>query len=364
MYLGNIEKYVCQTSSSAPNGSVCITGISGSGKSTKANRIELEEAKAGHTVIVLDYSRNHQKESILPALQEEYDSYVNRIYAKDGLGMPILTPVVGENGQSESYVGFVGENVRIFSSLLKLGTRQQGVFRQIFIEAAKIKAEYSGISETEAFKLALGKISSPMADEICQKLWTVLESGALCNGKSRIERKKINIIDLSDMGVSAGVLLAQFILDFIWRVSYYGGIEKQYGDVLIVLDEFQHCSIKRGFPIHTILSEGRKFGLKMLLVTQTLGIFSVEERALLSQTATNLYFRPEVQSLAATAKIIDSENPAYWKKKLQSLSKGSCVAFGMLEVNGRKVERPLVLTENIPKKQGMLLDKGWTNKNF
>ena len=59
MLIGYLNNKACKISPSSPNRSALISGISGIGKSCWQNFIELNEAKSGNTVIVIDYSQNH-----------------------------------------------------------------------------------------------------------------------------------------------------------------------------------------------------------------------------------------------------------------------------------------------------------------
>ncbi len=76
MYIGNFDGKACWVSQNSPNRSVCVTGISGTGKTTRLNFMELLNAKAGATVLVLDTKQTHTAERIFPCIQEEYLQYV------------------------------------------------------------------------------------------------------------------------------------------------------------------------------------------------------------------------------------------------------------------------------------------------
>ena len=103
MFLGCLKNKPCFTSDSSPNSSVCITGISGSGKTVRMQKIELDCVKRGKTVLILDTNNTHSEEQIFSSFKQEYVSFVNRIDAvRDGLNISFLIPLFDPSGVPES----------------------------------------------------------------------------------------------------------------------------------------------------------------------------------------------------------------------------------------------------------------------
>lgn len=346
MYIGKCSGYDCYVSETSNNRSVIITGQSGSGKSCKINQMELKEILNGNTVIVIDYSQNHREQDIFQAVRKEYLPYSHRIDAvKDGLGMEILSPIVNDQGAHESFINLVNSNVRAFSSSQQMGIRQQAIIREVVEAGIKLKKQNPDLSEEEILKkIFLSDTENALYQIVYQKLWTVLNCNALRTGIKHLEAKTINIVDLSSLDMLSSEILAEIILAYLWRIVYHGGFPNCYGNVTVVLDEFQHCSIRKDSTLRIMLRESRKFGLGLILATQSLGIFSSEELSMLHQTATHLYFRPIDSDIVKCAKAIEPSKIAVWREKLKKLKRGECIAVGTLEANGHVIAHPLKLT--------------------
>lgn len=345
MYLGKCEGLDCVVSPSAPNSSVLITGQSGSGKSCRQNQIELAEVQSGNTVIVLDISRNHSEKDIFVPILYEYKQHLNRIDAvKDGVGINLLNPISKQQGESESYVNLVNSNVYAFSSAQRMGVRQQAILREAIEMAIVSKNKNHNLSDEDALHMAFSaKEKNTKWQMVYQRLWTILNCGALKSGEKHTQGQKINILDLSGLDILSAETLAEAGLSYFWRMAYNHGFPKDFGKVTIVVDEFQHLSVKVHSALSTILREGRKFGLTLLLTTQSLNIFSNAELSMLNQAAIHLYFHPADNDLTQIAKLIDPSKKEYWRKQLTGLKRGQCLGVGSLEVNGNYIQRPLLL---------------------
>ena len=344
MYLGKTAGRVCRTSRASPNESVSITGISGTGKTSRMFAMELEEVKQGNTVIVIDCGRTHLRQEIFAEVRQEYITFENRIDAvNDGLSLNLLSPLRSKDGKTESFVNHVNSAVKGLGSSFALGGRQQGALREVVIEAIRYLQDTHDISEAEALVVAFERRQDAVRTLIYQKLWSVLNCNVLRSCKKPISEHKINILDLSGVDMMTRVTLTEMILAQLWRIACFSGQIYGSGKVTIVLDEYQRLCTKKGSIFRCILTEGRKFQLNLLLGTQTLDVFPPETVSLLNQSATQLYFRPSANEITKIARRIDSERPSYWSAKLRSLRVGECIAVGAKEVCGHEISRPLVL---------------------
>ncbi len=99
----------------------------------------------------------------------------------------------------------------------------------------------------------------------------------------------------------------------------------------LVLDEIQNLDHRLSSPLAKILTEGRKFGLSMILATQTLSNLHPEERDRLFQASQKLFFKPAETEVREYARVLEhstNEKAELWIKRLSSLGKGECYAFG------------------------------------
>ena len=348
MYLGQISGKPCRISPTSPNHSIIISGISGSGKSCKQNLMELQAVKEGNTIIVIDYSQNHQPQFLLSSIAEEYNSYINRIDAvKDGINLNLLLPII-QNGKRESSLNVISGNIVALSMGNSMGVKQKSALRTILEQAIKNFASNQD-NESEALISAFDMYKENLAcQEVYQKLYTFLHSNVLRQGnKKKIEAGKINIFDLKELDIQVASIVSEIILAYLWRLTFNIGLPKEWNKVICSLDEFQHLSIKKDSTLRTILREGRRFNLSLLLATQTLSIFNTAEIAMLNQTATRLLFRPNDNDLKKIAQTIDFEQTNYWKNELSNLQVGECIAIGNKNVCGCEISRPLKLTSEV-----------------
>lgn len=349
MFLGTFEHQPCWVSPSSPNQSVIITGLSGSGKSCKQNIAELNEVRKGNTVIVIDYSQNHQPEYLLPEIRDEYTGYVNRIDAiEDGLNLNLLKPLVGENGKQESLFNVISGNRAAFSAGSMMGPRQKSELRLVLERAIKHQNNL-GLSDSDAIIMAFEEDpDNAKCQEVYERLWAILHSDVFKTGTGKtIKPGMINIFDLKGLEISAAEIVSEIILAYLWRWTYNVRLPSSWNHVTCSLDEFQHVSLKPNSTLRTILREGRRFGLSMLLATQTLSIFQPAEVAMLTQTATRLHFKPTDLDLQKVALSIDPNRYKYWMDKLAHLKVGECIAIGNKTIGGKEISSSKILSAEV-----------------
>lgn len=342
MYIGNFSGKSCWISQNSPNRSISITGISGMGKTTRLNFMELMNAKAGATVLVLDLNQTHTEEQIFSLIREEYLQYANRIHAlKDGLGLGLLQPMRTPNGEEEPFFHLVNSAVKALSSAQNMGVRQMGVLRNAVINAVEHLSSFQ--TEAEALAISLLQQEGNAAEAVYQKLWTLLNCGALKPACKGIQYGKVNILDLSGTDTITQSSLAEVILSNLWRNIQFCGLQTAGQELVVVLDEFQNLSVKADAVLRDMLREGRKFGINLILATQTLETFPKEVMALLNQAAVRLYFKPAPSEARRIAKEIDFESADKWTKTLLGLGIGESVAVGNFCIEGAEICRPLIL---------------------
>lgn len=342
MIIGSCSGRLCKISTDSPNRSVCITGLSGTGKTSRLNRMEMAGVDDGATVVVLDINKTHTSEQIFSPIRQPYTEKLNYIdVMEDGLGFELLRAIKTKDGKEESFVSLVNSAIEALSASQRLGAKQAGVLRRAVIYAIRHLEEYD--SEAEALQDGLRlEDDETTAQAVQEKLWTLLHCGALKKTEKHVETGKINVLDLSEINMAARVILAEIILANIWRqVSFVGtGTDHQ---LFIVVDEFQNLSCRKNSVLMSMLREGRKFGLQLLLATQTLDVFPREILAILRQTATQLYFRPAPNEVRKIARDIAPEHVGEMAERLLRLKIGQAIAVGDLCVEGREIRRPLMV---------------------
>lgn len=320
-------------SKKSPNQGIVISGQSGSGKSSRIENIKAECVKEGGTVIDLDIDGTH------PALE---DRDVNVISAReDGLNLPILDTFRVESG-FESEANFLTYTVEMFSNAIPLGIRQQGALREAVKFAAENRDKYS--NDMEAIAAGLQYEGTGFAMTVHEKLWGLLNCGIFRKSSKAFQKGKINILSLQGINPSQQRAVAEIFISYMWReirAQHLG-----FDSLTLVIDEFQNLSFKKNSTLMEMLREARKYGVQLVLATQSLATFSKETLAAINQAAVRVYFRPSKYDKKRVAEEIDPNNPGTWMIKLEKLAVGRSVVTGDLCMNGREFSGPVILSSN------------------
>lgn len=334
-------------SSNSPNEHIAIWGISGAGKSVRIKEIVQDVQQEGRTVIAFDLA-GQDFQNLEP---------VNRIYANtDGIALKMFDTGMVESGK-ESYVNFLSYLVDTFSQVYKLGVRQQGVLRTAIEYAIQNCSRYE--TEMDAIAAGLEEQESDIAKGVHNKLWQILHGGILRKSSKRFHSGEINILDFSGINPSSQKEIAELIMAFIWKKLR---MEQRTGErICLVIDECQHLLAKSNSVLLEMLRESRKYGVNIILSTQSSLSFTNAVMSAVNQTAVQLYFRPSVSDMKRIAEIIAPHDAGQWLLKLKKLNVGECVATGNLSVRGKEISYPLIIhsayghsacTDMIPKRLG------------
>ena len=343
MYLGDFNGNTCEVSADSPNGSVCITGLSGSGKTSRLNKMELAGANDGAAIVVLDINQTHKLEQIFRPICTEYMLKMNIIdVLKDGLGNGLLTAMKTKEGKEETWVSLVNSAVQNLGSLQRMGAKQKSVLRRAVIYAIRHSGQYD--SESDALQAGLKlEDDEDTAKVVQENLWTLLNCGALKKSEKQIEAGRINIFGINGIDMPTRVVLAEIILANIWRRISFGDLNITRHGLIIVMDEFQNYSFRNDSALKALLCEGRKFKVQIVLATQTLEVFPANIRTLVNQSATHLYFRPTESEAKKIARDSRVQDKVKLEKTLKRLKVGESIAVGDLMVKDRIIRRPILL---------------------
>lgn len=153
-------------------------------------------------------------------------------------------------------------------------------------------------------------------------------------GWNEIYQSKDSVCRLIQMArLSRDVWLAavEFIL---WDLYSYACL---HGDkhlpLPIVLDEVQNLDHRLESPLGKMLTEGRKYGISLILATQTMSNLGKDEQDRLFQASHKLFFAPAMTEIQTYAKLLELAVPGsdkkYWLSELSKLKKGECISVGM-----------------------------------
>jgi DNA phosphorothioation-dependent restriction protein DptH len=140
---------------------------------------------------------------------------------------------------------------------------------------------------------------------------------------------RCNIVQFQSLSKEYARVGTEFCL---WDLFYFAQSRTQFAPLPIVLDEVQNLNHELESPIGKMLTEGRKFGVGLMLATQTLSALKNDELDRLFQAAHKLYFSPAQTELKEYARLLERSDPSRsvddWVRELSSLSKGECISVG------------------------------------
>lgn len=338
--IGKINGTDVEISSNSVNQHISIFGISGSGKSTRINEILKSLIAQEQTIIAFDLSGR------------EYLGFesANRICAmRDGLNLKLLNSSVNTKEERANLVAYL---VDVLGSGLNLGCRQMGALRTALSFAIEYRKRFQ--TEAEAIAEGLSSQNSSVADGVYNKLWELFEGGIWRESEKIMCRGCFNIIDLSGINPTTQKSLVEIFLASLWREIRTKGINR---DITIVIDEFQNLTLNKKSVLMEMLQESRKYGVQIILSTQTLSRFSKDTLGSIQQTATQLYFKPNLGDIKKIADLIGKEERGKVSLMLSRLNVGESLAVGAFVVGGREIRKPIIVKSTMDEQMGLVKNK-------
>ncbi|MCD8397235.1 MAG: hypothetical protein LUD12_08660 [Lachnospiraceae bacterium] len=320
-------------SKNSPNYSVLITGISGSGKSYAIDGIEHQIVQNGGTVLEIDINGNRQS--------EQEDIYHIIPVNKNGLSEAFIVASVSSEGMknercSQSIVEILSASLSALGRVL--GEAQLNSLRTAVDDSLRDDKNDDGILMQIERRL---KDGDEIDRKVYDKLQILLASKVFRKDGGKIESGEINIVSFAGMNEEARKMTIEILLASIMRKRREDSDATE--GLTIVIDEFQHLSLKKGLSLHQILTEGRKYGLNLILATQFVAGFDREQKAVINQAAVQVYFKQADSEARNVARNISAAKREYWEMKLKELKIGEAVAVGSFCVGDRQVQTPIVI---------------------
>ncbi|MEL4418923.1 DNA phosphorothioation-dependent restriction protein DptH [Shewanella algae] len=221
----------------------------------------------------------------------------------------------------------IGEKqIAVLNEVIEFGVRRHG-------SAYSLQNMLDDLNEEETAGPALASKLAPLVksnlfSSNSDKSWSdVFDS----------EKHSSTIMQLASLNHDISMLCTEFLLwDLYSYACSYGSKEKP---LPIVLDEVQNLDHRLESPLGKMLTEGRKFGVSLILATQTLSMLRKDEQDRLFQASHKLFFAPAKTETKTYAKILELSMPgtkqAEWEKQLGGLLKGQCLSVGYHLEKGR-----------------------------
>lgn len=334
------------------NRHLLIFGSSGSGKTYGIQCLLSEMSKQRLHSLIIDYT-----DGFLPKQVEEIFTEAsvpkNHFIKTEQLPlnpfrrqMQIIDPSIPEIEESPFEVAT--RIASIFTSVYETMGDQQ--------TATLIRILESGIEENSQFSLddilPLLREEGQHGESLANKIEPLVKSrpfreevSSAWDGMLSSPENWVHVLQLKGLASDIQKIVTEFALWDLW--GYVQNTGSKNRPIPIVLDEIQNLDHSSDSPIDKMLREGRKFGLSLILATQTTSQFNQEQRDRLFQAGHKLFFKPAATETDRFAQILSQAttgiSKADWSKRLTSLEKGQCWSLGPVLKSGGTFKEEAVL---------------------
>ncbi|EKO3692663.1 DNA phosphorothioation-dependent restriction protein DptH [Vibrio metschnikovii] len=318
------------------NRHLIIFGSSGQGKTYCIQGLIMSLADAQIRSLVIDYTNGFLPNHLEPEFIERVNPKSNILCNEPFCMSPF-------RAQKQDFGGIfieekphmvAGRVASVFNKVYStIGERQIAVLNEViefgvqrYGSAYSLQNMLDDLNEEETAGPALASKLAPLVksnlfSSNSDKSWSeVFDS----------QENSSTIMQLASLNHDISMLCTEFLLwDLYSYACSYGSKEKP---LPIVLDEVQNLDHRLESPLGKMLTEGRKFGVSLILATQTLSMLRKDEQDRLFQASHKLFFAPAKTETKTYAKILELSMPgtkqADWEKQLGELSKGQCLSVG------------------------------------
>lgn len=333
------------------NRHMLIFGSPGQGKTYAIQCILCEMIRFKQHSLIIDYTNGflpHQ----LEAITNEKLAPKQHVIRNEPLPINPFLPIDSDNGGiqiNENSNSIAKRITGIFDTVYNIGDQQFSVLYNAIMEGVNSLGE--NMSLKNMLEIIEDKTSDRRYKTAAQSLITKLQPFVLDKpfsyGGENLDWDSIflnevplcNIFQLTGLDLHSSRLITEFIL---WNLyAHLQAKGKKSDPKVIVLDEVQNLDHKEGNPLSKYLREGRKFGVSLILATQTIGNLKKDEISRMFMAEHKLFFKPsdtELRSFADIAAQSTKLTRDEWINKLSELKKGECYSIGpALDLTGEKL---------------------------
>jgi DNA phosphorothioation-dependent restriction protein DptH len=320
------------------NRHLLIFGGSGSGKTYAIQALVLELSMQKIHSLIVDYTSSFTAKQLekvfIEAVRPKQFYPLKKEQDKIPLNpFKLQTIDFGDGTVQDEEVSNVSNRVAdILKKVFLLGDQQYSYIVQSVEEGLGSRPgnfDFQDLYESLAELDSSGKLSHKIAPFVNTKPFNF----ALANENwqylfSNVD-KYCNIFQLIGLNSNISRIIIEFVLWDLYFYAQLNGAEKK--PKMVVLDEMQNLDHSSYSPMAKILTEGRKFGLNLILATQNIANFQKDETSRLFNASQKLFFKPtetEVKSYIKIISDITGDKQTNWAKKLLSLKQGECYAVG------------------------------------
>lgn len=335
------------------NRHMLIFGSSGSGKTYAIQCILSELARAGLSSFIVDYTDGfltHHTEKVYQKVckPKEYYVVVNPLPINP---FKTYSNQIAPGVEVQEKAFNVATRVKnILCSVYKdFGSQQQAIIDKVLEQGLEKNPQYhltDFLTDLEADSARGESVANKIRTLVKVNCFDTETSENLYEDKLRNEFP-VQVIQLTNIPRDLQRIITEFILWDIWAyVQKHGSKDKP---MTIVLDEMQNLDHAPDSPIDKMLREGRKFGISLILATQTISNFDKEQKDRLFQASTKLFFKPATTEVDSFAKLLSQVSSDYnaneWRDRLNKLNKGQCYYLGYVEDQHGQLTEKIVLID-------------------
>jgi DNA phosphorothioation-dependent restriction protein DptH len=324
-----------------PNRHILVFGSSGSGKTYTIQALLCELGKFGQNSIIVDYTNGFTKNQLENTVIQKLRP-VQHVVRNNPLKINPFRKQSYIIDDLEFYdkATNVAERVKgVFSSVYNLGDQQKAALYEAITTGVNTLGDSFTLERLvdglESLQSGGGPNAGP-ATTVLNKIRPFVEMEPFeAEGQQSWEQmftdqqNRCHIIQLAGFMKDTSRLITEFsLLDLYW---YYRSKGNKDIPRVVVLDEIQNLDHKLEGPLGQILTEGRKFGINLILATQTLSNLERDERDRLFQASHKLFFKPADTEINTYARILSDatgERQEEWVAKLTALKRGECYSLG------------------------------------
>jgi DNA phosphorothioation-dependent restriction protein DptH len=336
------------------NRHMLIFGSSGQGKTYAIQCMLCEMIKFRQKSLIVDYTNGFLPNHLESETNEMIDPE-QHVVSNEPLPINPFLPQESDNGGiliKETPNNVAKRIAGLFNAVYHIGDQQYSVLHRAIMDGVETLGEQMSLEQMLAIieEMTNDKKFKSAAQTLYNKLRPFVLDRPFSHGEKGFDWSTIfqdkdplcNIFQLVGMDPYTQKLITEFIL---WDL--YGFLQskgRKNEPKVVVLDEVQNLDHQENSPLSKYLREGRKFGLALMLATQTMSNMKKDEQDRMFNAEHKLFFRPtdtELQSFAKIAASFTSQSQDEWMKNLSSLKKGECYSIGraLNEKNGQLIQR-------------------------
>ena len=309
------------------NEHIFITGKSGKGKTFFTHNLLPSIAMLGGNSIVIDASCSSTRNEVLLALpQEVVDTMFDFINVSPGQAkMPVNPLYIGDctdlPAKKRRIVGFIKaaagklskEDSRVIAGLISQQLQRHGEITAFTPAMLRETLEKGGSAGRNALNLITSVLDDVEAIG-CEELgWETFFA----------KHKRIPVILIDDAVGENVHELVDVLLNSLFEWQH----DHAEQPLTITVDEIKRMSFADGSPLHTVMTQGRKFGIRLIGITQDYVSNDSHAIDVMKQAGTQIFFEP-AKSQDRIAKDLGYKDAA--DAGLGSMGIGECIVSSEL----------------------------------